>query len=427
MERQQKGGGIRDIHYIDAGNGLCAIVVKEGSGTDIFYTYKDYLGNVLTVTNSAGVLVAEQSFDAWGRKRNVNDGTYTNVSATPDWLYRAYTGHEHIAELGLINMNGRMYDPVQGRMMSPDALINDQYATQSFNMYSYVLNNPLRFVDPTGYTYSSWDEVFDDIEKAWDSPFGGTWNAATGVFTEFASDAEALIAGWIAGGFGSGEADLGTDSAPSWDQVQSQYFQFGGTDQSVASLSEPIVVYGKIVNDQWQTSSVSYPDSYGRFYPCEKSFNFVKVGSGQQTWQVAVVTDYFMTLRMNDQRQRGEFKLNIGSVEIQIPFKAYNGNLIHAKNATQMASIAGGLAEFAVMNVMSTCIRANPTVTPETMNYSHYKIMFKEAYREALDDLLRRNYYDGENVSPSRVVYTNFLLKDTRQYRKYDYSQDGCQ
>ncbi len=92
--------------------------------------------------SSGGNIVAEQSFDAWGRR---------TVTGTPlAWLYRGYTGHEHLDEFGLINMNGRMYDPIVGRMLSPDNYVVNPFGTQAYNRYSYVFNNPLSYVDPDG-------------------------------------------------------------------------------------------------------------------------------------------------------------------------------------------------------------------------------------------------------------------------------------
>ena len=87
------------------------------------------------------------SYDAWGR-RNAADGSYDNVSAAFD---RGYTGHEHLDAFGLINMNGRLYDPMLGRMLSPDIVVQQTDYTQSYNRYSYCFNNPLRFTDPSGY------------------------------------------------------------------------------------------------------------------------------------------------------------------------------------------------------------------------------------------------------------------------------------
>lgn len=59
--------------------------------------------------------------------------------------------HEHYDNFGLINMNGRLYAPAIARMLSPDIVIQDQHNSQAYNSYSYCLNNPLRFTDPSGY------------------------------------------------------------------------------------------------------------------------------------------------------------------------------------------------------------------------------------------------------------------------------------
>ncbi len=66
------------------------------------------------------------------------------------WFTRGYTGHEHLYKQDLINMNGRMYDPIAGRMLSPDNYVQDPTSLHSFNRYSYVINNPLKYTDPSG-------------------------------------------------------------------------------------------------------------------------------------------------------------------------------------------------------------------------------------------------------------------------------------
>jgi len=55
-----------------------------------------------------------------------------------------------LPEFGLINMNGRAYDPVLGRMLQVDNYVQNPFSSQSYNRYSYVLNNPLKYVDPSG-------------------------------------------------------------------------------------------------------------------------------------------------------------------------------------------------------------------------------------------------------------------------------------
>ncbi|NLD38991.1 MAG: hypothetical protein GX654_19195, partial [Desulfatiglans sp.] len=54
------------------------------------------------------------------------------------------------SEYELYNYNARLYDPVMSRFISPDTIIPDPYNPQSLNRYSYCLNNPLKYVDPSG-------------------------------------------------------------------------------------------------------------------------------------------------------------------------------------------------------------------------------------------------------------------------------------
>lgn len=143
-----------EVRYISAGGQLVAMFVLE-DGEDVtngeyFFPHQDHLGSIIHITDETGAVVYTQSFDPWGRNRNPNDLTYDNISSRPDWLWRGYTGHEHLDEFGLINMNGRLYDPVVGRMLSPDNYVQNPDFTQSYNRYSYVWNNPLKYTDPSG-------------------------------------------------------------------------------------------------------------------------------------------------------------------------------------------------------------------------------------------------------------------------------------
>jgi RHS repeat-associated protein len=153
------------IHYIGGGDGLAAIQVQHipSSGntegeTKLYYVYKDHLGSILTLTDEEGDIEHEQSFDAWGRYRDPHTWQVLNSDPSddeltvdmPPWMTRGYTGHEHLREFDLINMNGRMYDPTIGRMLAPDNYVQDPYNTQSYNRYAYVFNSPLSYTDPSG-------------------------------------------------------------------------------------------------------------------------------------------------------------------------------------------------------------------------------------------------------------------------------------
>jgi len=63
---------------------------------------------------------------------------------------RGFTGHEHYPYFNIINMNGRLYDPVIARFFSPDKYVANSSFTQDFNRYTYARNNPLMYTDPSG-------------------------------------------------------------------------------------------------------------------------------------------------------------------------------------------------------------------------------------------------------------------------------------
>ncbi|MBE6262592.1 MAG: RHS repeat-associated core domain-containing protein [Prevotella sp.] len=106
--------------------------------------------SILSVIDENGTKVFDASYDAWGKQ---------TVTLNTMGLLRGYTGHEMLNEFNLINMNGRVYDPVLGRFLSPDKYVQEADNSQNYNSYSYCLNNPLKYTDPSGnlfgisYTY----------------------------------------------------------------------------------------------------------------------------------------------------------------------------------------------------------------------------------------------------------------------------------
>lgn len=89
-------------------------------------------------------------FDAFGRRPDNDEWGYNTEEEPELFADRGFTGHEHLTEFGLINMNGRLYDPLVGRFLSPDNYVQAPGYTQSYNRYAYCLNNPLRYTDPSG-------------------------------------------------------------------------------------------------------------------------------------------------------------------------------------------------------------------------------------------------------------------------------------
>lgn len=181
QEQHASGSKQRETYYLDGGKyekivDLSTGVIKEKSYVGdkllhiqtkdmatgarreaIHYLHKNLLGSTDVITNALGEMVERQSFAPYGSRRTGEWESVEDVLSEllPDGGFgltsRGFTGHEHLDDFDLIHMNGRVYDPVIGRFMSPDPLVQAPTFSQSFNRYSYVWNNPFSGVDPTGY------------------------------------------------------------------------------------------------------------------------------------------------------------------------------------------------------------------------------------------------------------------------------------
>ena len=146
------------VIYI-GGDGYSAPVILKNDGVtaitaaSFFYLHRDYQETIIAITNSTGVIVEKRLFDVWGSLiKYANSSGVTTVPTTTTGLFidRGYTGHEHLLGVGLINMNGRIYDNKLHRFLQPDNNIQDPYNTQNYNRYGYVMNNPTKYTDKSG-------------------------------------------------------------------------------------------------------------------------------------------------------------------------------------------------------------------------------------------------------------------------------------
>ena len=106
------------------------LITETVSGTNAQYLIKDHLGSTSLVLNhsTSGDIVAEDmSFDAWGERREGDDWTPMTTIELMNFdsstTTKGFTGHEMLDEVGLIHMNGRIYDPRLGRFMQADPFI----------------------------------------------------------------------------------------------------------------------------------------------------------------------------------------------------------------------------------------------------------------------------------------------------------------
>ncbi|MBA6233648.1 MULTISPECIES: FG-GAP-like repeat-containing protein [unclassified Colwellia] len=164
IERTGGAGSKIEHKYQIAG---AVLTRKEGETTfSTLFAHTDYQGSAITITDENGQMAEQFIYDPWGKKtkviinNNVGSlvGNLTRGSATT----RGYTGHEGIDHFDLIHMNGRVYDAEIGRFLQADPNIQAPTNSQNYNRYSYVLNNPMSYTDPSGYFFK---KIFKAIAK----------------------------------------------------------------------------------------------------------------------------------------------------------------------------------------------------------------------------------------------------------------------
>ncbi len=148
------GGVQREYWYVADG----VVLYRESPSGSIstgdptpLYALQDHLSSYLRLYTDDGTEVFSAEYDAWGRQtaRHIAQ-TSLPSSLSAFTFHRGYTGHEMLPEFGLINMNGRLYDPLIARFLSPDNYVQLPDNAQNFNRYTYCLNNPLKYTDPSG-------------------------------------------------------------------------------------------------------------------------------------------------------------------------------------------------------------------------------------------------------------------------------------
>lgn len=204
-------------HYIMAPTGRIAVVTQstvngtiQANTTRYFHT--DGLGSITVVSDEAGRVLKRYAYDAWGKQSTRYTNTANGITNQAPTT-RGFTDHEMLSDFGLIHMNGRVYDPVLGRFLSADPYVGNPSDSQDYNRYSYVGNNPLSHIDPSGY-FKLGDAlkivaVVVVAVVATIVTYGaatGVWTTMGGVMSAAAGGSSAAIGAMAAGGFASGFA-----------------------------------------------------------------------------------------------------------------------------------------------------------------------------------------------------------------------------
>jgi len=132
-----KLGNATQTDYIYTPAGLTAMM----KGGVLYYLHTENLGSIQAITDENKTVVSSYYYTPWGGRVLLSGVNITD---------RGYTFHEHLEPFCLINMNGRVYDPMLARFLSPDPYVQAPDYTQGFNRYSYCYNNPFKYTDPSG-------------------------------------------------------------------------------------------------------------------------------------------------------------------------------------------------------------------------------------------------------------------------------------
>ena len=133
--RYTNGTIVNETYYYANGK----MLVKKNNEGDKFYYHPDHLGSTTLVTNQSGDVAEEIFYLPYGGLLDGNS----------DERFQ-YTGQEKDKETGFQYYGARYYDSDFRRFLQPDPIIADIYDPQNLNRYSYVLNNPYKYVDPSG-------------------------------------------------------------------------------------------------------------------------------------------------------------------------------------------------------------------------------------------------------------------------------------
>jgi RHS repeat-associated protein len=186
----EKRGSVEIVHVF-AGNRRVASIRSDGNHQ---YYHPNHLGSASIVTGQDGDWRERIEYHPFGTY--LLDDKNPSYPAFPDANY-TFTDQEDDDDIGLYNYGARLYDPVIGRFISPDRIVQAPENPQSLNRYSYCLNNPLIYTDPSG---EFWEWV---IIGALFGAFTGAVEAHMNGQNWFVGALTGAVIGAVSGGVGS--------------------------------------------------------------------------------------------------------------------------------------------------------------------------------------------------------------------------------
>ena len=298
----EKSGEQKHILYIGGNPYESNIVYLKGfedTGGSYKFLHKDYIGSVLAISDETGNKLEQRHYDAWGNFTHLkirNEAVITDksiIAVATLLIDRGYTSHEHLMNVGIIHMNGRLYDPLLRRFLNADENIQEPANTQNYNKYGYVMNNPLMYNDPSGEylqyiigalvggylngvaaNNGNWNPGKWDWQKSWSAVLGGAIGGAavSGALGNIASNAGAIknfLPGIVSGGLNSAfKGGNFLSGAISGIAYTSSVFQNKMTSTDIVALNYKYFASADY-KDSFETESISIDEvksKYPRYY-----------------------------------------------------------------------------------------------------------------------------------------------------------------
>ncbi len=149
VKEMDEQGRIKDIVYYSLDSDL----VARKENNQMFYYHPDHLGSTSVVTDERGRIIENNHYLPFGEILESVNERYL------------YTGQELDPESQLYYFGARYYSPYLAKFIQPDTVIQDPYNPQNLNRYSYALNNPYKYNDPSG---NYFETVLDIGFVVWD-------------------------------------------------------------------------------------------------------------------------------------------------------------------------------------------------------------------------------------------------------------------
>jgi len=230
-------GAASNRHYVSASGMAFAVIVTTAAlptlaaaqtepallttvtAVKVEYWHKDQLGSLIATTDHAGTVTERYAYDPFGKRRYTNSTYDAFGSLIVDWTTdtnrgtdRGFTGHEHLDDLGVVNMNGRIFDPTIARFMQADPFLQDPLNLQNYDRYGYCYNNPLICTDPSGhFSLKALVRIVAIVVVSYFTAGAATgWLMAGELGCTVAGSTLASLGGAAIGGFAGGAVATGT-------------------------------------------------------------------------------------------------------------------------------------------------------------------------------------------------------------------------